>query len=191
MSENVAFRVHSDVFSSPILQRNNPQSVPRPPPERQNPIDSPPPSPPRDSISSLFSLMEMVHSLDNIPTIGIRHTQSRRIITRRIISSIERDTIQESLETGRQLRRSNNTKIILSPQKYDDLDKAKYANECSICVEEFKTGDEVGVLDCNHLFHHKCILEWGHYNVVCPICREKIPSIEEEEEEDEDEIEME
>ena len=95
--KNVAFRVHSDVFNSPILQRNNPQNVPRPP-ERQNPIDSPPPSPPRDSISSLFSLMEMVHSLDNIPTIGIRQTQSRRIITRHIISSIERDTIQESLE---------------------------------------------------------------------------------------------
>ena len=197
MSENVAFRVHSDVFINRLTMQRN-MSLARTPteePPTEEPPTEEPPVEPQNSVDSLFSLMEMVQALDDLPVVGVRFQQrnSTRIITRQVFNSILRDSVDESLQTSRQLRRNDQTKIIVDSQKYNSLiSGGEYSNECSICVEEFKPNDDVTVLDCKHLFHNKCILEWGHYNTVCPICREKIPSIpEEDEDDDDDEIEME
>ena len=50
--------------------------------------------------------------------------------------------------------------------------------ECLICFENI-TYDTVQVLDCNHLFHKNCVINW--YNVStqkdCPICRTVITTI--------------
>ncbi|MDA9846586.1 E3 ubiquitin protein ligase [Flavobacteriaceae bacterium] len=43
---------------------------------------------------------------------------------------------------------------------------------CTICIEEFKEGDIIRTLHCNHIFHKKCIDEWFDKKEVCPNCNQ-------------------
>lgn len=54
----------------------------------------------------------------------------------------------------------------------------KIKEECSICFDSLETKD-IAFLNCNHVFHYKCIGEWMisiHKNKIntndsfCPIC---------------------
>lgn len=59
--------------------------------------------------------------------------------------------------------------------KYSDVeDKDKYNKDCCICLSLFEDDSEVSMLECNHAFHNDCIVEWGMYNLNCPICRKNI-----------------
>ncbi|KIW66442.1 hypothetical protein PV04_05777 [Phialophora macrospora] len=43
---------------------------------------------------------------------------------------------------------------------------------CSICTEDFKKGEEVRVLPCNHKFHPDCVDPWLlNVSGTCPLCR--------------------
>ncbi|CAM8935038.1 unnamed protein product [Rhodiola kirilowii] len=42
--------------------------------------------------------------------------------------------------------------------------------ECSICIEEYKTGDELLTLPCLHLYHKPCITQWLTHSKTCPVC---------------------
>ncbi|KAL3514036.1 hypothetical protein ACH5RR_026753 [Cinchona calisaya] len=44
--------------------------------------------------------------------------------------------------------------------------------ECSICLCEFKEGDEARELLCKHVFHKNCLEKWlrGSHG-TCPLCR--------------------
>lgn len=53
--------------------------------------------------------------------------------------------------------------------------------ECSICLEEIKPDDEYITLQCDHVFHTKCMFTYISKNFnndvvfnVCPICRKHI-----------------
>jgi len=44
-------------------------------------------------------------------------------------------------------------------------------NECCICHEEYKQGDLVHMLPCNHVFNRSCILRWyDQKSETCPTC---------------------
>lgn len=44
--------------------------------------------------------------------------------------------------------------------------------ECSVCVSQIKNSDSVRVLQCQHVFHAKCIEPWILKRVSkCPLCR--------------------
>ncbi|KAI4365312.1 hypothetical protein MLD38_021306 [Melastoma candidum] len=47
------------------------------------------------------------------------------------------------------------------------------ATECTVCLSEYTTGEEVTILSgCNHGFHGRCIEEWlRRKNSTCPNCR--------------------
>ncbi|KAL3844331.1 hypothetical protein ACJIZ3_001734 [Penstemon smallii] len=50
----------------------------------------------------------------------------------------------------------------------DDGDDIK----CTICQEEYVTGDEIGELkECEHGFHESCIIQWLRLKNWCPICK--------------------
>merc|ERR1712139_299433 len=44
--------------------------------------------------------------------------------------------------------------------------KEKHPNMCEtaprfgICMEDFQEGDDISMLDCNHIFHRECIMPW-------------------------------
>ncbi|KAK9155717.1 hypothetical protein Sjap_003197 [Stephania japonica] len=46
---------------------------------------------------------------------------------------------------------------------------------CTICLQDFKEGDEARrMLNCRHFFHLACIDEWLVRQGTCPICREDV-----------------
>ncbi|KAL3504675.1 hypothetical protein ACH5RR_034516 [Cinchona calisaya] len=47
--------------------------------------------------------------------------------------------------------------------------------ECSICLSEFEEGDEIRELECNHMFHNKCLEKWLQgCQATCPLCRSSV-----------------
>lgn len=42
---------------------------------------------------------------------------------------------------------------------------------CSVCLGEYKDGEEMRYTVCTHYFHKSCIDEWCVTNLSCPICR--------------------
>ena len=52
-------------------------------------------------------------------------------------------------------------------------------NGCPITIKEFKKGDMISKLPCNHLFNTDAILKWlKEEKAECPICRFKMESVE-------------
>lgn len=59
---------------------------------------------------------------------------------------------------------------------YEPYTKAdSQEDSCTICLVEFEDGDEVCDIECKHLFHKDCIVEWGKVKPECAICRKEIP----------------
>ncbi|MES1918345.1 hypothetical protein MHBO_000325 [Bonamia ostreae] len=50
----------------------------------------------------------------------------------------------------------------------EDIEKV---GRCVICCESLKEGKK---LDCGHIFHLRCILNWLKYKNLCPMCRKSI-----------------
>ncbi|XP_048843660.1 RING finger protein 122 [Brienomyrus brachyistius] len=45
---------------------------------------------------------------------------------------------------------------------------------CAVCLEEFRSRDELGVCPCAHAFHKKCLVKWLEIRSVCPMCNKPI-----------------
>jgi hypothetical protein len=54
------------------------------------------------------------------------------------------------------------------------VSKHAFYSICAVCIEDFKLGDDVKELNCNHLYHPKCIEFWMINHDRCPICKNKI-----------------
>jgi len=46
--------------------------------------------------------------------------------------------------------------------------------DCCICLEEFKKGQRIKYLPCDHVFHDHCVDRWLRVNGVCPYCKLEI-----------------
>ena len=53
-------------------------------------------------------------------------------------------------------------------KEINKLSKKINNEECTICKDEIKEGIK---LECNHVFHKTCIIEWFNINQTCPLCR--------------------
>jgi len=50
--------------------------------------------------------------------------------------------------------------------------------KCSICQEEYKEGEEIGQLPCEHGYHVCCIGQWLRLKNWCPVCKASaVPSM--------------
>mmetsp|Transcript_28303 Transcript_28303/g.41089 ORF Transcript_28303/g.41089 Transcript_28303/m.41089 type:complete len:339 (+) Transcript_28303:122-1138(+) len=46
---------------------------------------------------------------------------------------------------------------------------------CSVCLDDFVTGEKVRMLPCFHLYHLDCILPWlTEYKGICPLCQQQM-----------------
>ncbi|CAN7986388.1 unnamed protein product [Ixodes hexagonus] len=66
----------------------------------------------------------------------------------------------------------------LPKEKIDQIPTVKIVQEqvdkslqCTVCMEEFRVGDQVKRLTCLHHFHPDCIVPWLELHGTCPICR--------------------
>ena len=54
------------------------------------------------------------------------------------------------------------------------------SDNCSICLEDYKKNDKCVKLNCNHIFHKKCLSDWfknqisKSENLNCPLCRNNL-----------------
>lgn len=83
-------------------------------------------------------------------------------------------------ESGNQPNRMNNKEVQqLKVTKYKKISsKSKEGDEqCPICCEELKNGDDVKVLPCKHTFHPGCIDTWLIKNCTCPICKRDVKEL--------------
>ena len=48
-------------------------------------------------------------------------------------------------------------------------------DDCSICLEPLQEGERVLTIQCKHLFHYPCIIQWLARTNKCPVCRFEIP----------------
>jgi hypothetical protein len=49
--------------------------------------------------------------------------------------------------------------------------KASEQDECAVCLEQFKAGETLAHLPCDHRFHVRCLVPWLENNAHCPCCR--------------------
>lgn len=46
-------------------------------------------------------------------------------------------------------------------------------DNCPICLESYSGEQEVLLLECRHIFHKPCSMQWFEKNNHCPMCRAK------------------
>jgi hypothetical protein len=51
---------------------------------------------------------------------------------------------------------------------------------CAVCLEAYACGDALRTMPCAHAFHEGCIVEWLSVSPLCPLCRFRLPSQDEE-----------
>ncbi|XP_057684404.1 E3 ubiquitin-protein ligase RNF115 isoform X2 [Corythoichthys intestinalis] len=49
--------------------------------------------------------------------------------------------------------------------------------ECTICREEYSSGESVRKLPCLHYFHSQCIVPWLELHDTCPVCRKSLDGV--------------
>tara|TARA_Y100000768_G_scaffold369277_1_gene334002 strand:+ start:466 stop:915 length:450 start_codon:yes stop_codon:yes gene_type:complete len=55
---------------------------------------------------------------------------------------------------------------------YEKIDDGLKVNrKCVICLEDYNQKDKIGILECRHVFHLNCIVEWVEKEISCPLCR--------------------
>lgn len=47
---------------------------------------------------------------------------------------------------------------------------------CNICLDTFKVGNIIRILECKHEFHEDCIIRWLKSRNTCPVCRFELES---------------
>jgi hypothetical protein len=82
------------------------------------------------------------------------------------------DNIMQQSLYDQELRKDNSRNLKLKTSAFSDTSKAY--TTCAICSDEFENTDIVSTLDCKHIFHEKCIREWGCYKPECPVCKKVI-----------------
>ncbi|CAD6257975.1 unnamed protein product [Miscanthus lutarioriparius] len=64
---------------------------------------------------------------------------------------------------------------ILSPQEVTGRSRSGSGEECAVCLQDFRADEMLRAMPCSHAFHQHCISEWLRRNVVCPLCRRRLP----------------
>eukprot|EP00484_Ammonia_sp_Unknown_P013081 CAMPEP_0197078992 /NCGR_PEP_ID=MMETSP1384-20130603/213399_1 /TAXON_ID=29189 /ORGANISM="Ammonia sp." /LENGTH=670 /DNA_ID=CAMNT_0042517861 /DNA_START=25 /DNA_END=2037 /DNA_ORIENTATION=- len=63
------------------------------------------------------------------------------------------------------------SKMSLNYKKHKAVYKYK---ACCICLYDYRNGDQIRKLRCNHYFHKQCIDIWFKKNIQCPLCKQYV-----------------
>ena len=82
------------------------------------------------------------------------------------------NTIIEDIVNEKYKKKEENNSIINNIKEftYKNTDKC----DCMICMENIEENDICKKLNCNHIFHSKCINSWLERTLECPLCRNNI-----------------
>ena len=62
----------------------------------------------------------------------------------------------------------------LKVKKFKLADSKEKDDSCVICMDEYKEGDRLYVLACNHEYHKDCVKDWLVKQRNCPLCRKEV-----------------
>ena len=77
------------------------------------------------------------------------------------------------VKMNRWIREGKMTRITFSRE----LSMAFSQSDCSFCLEEFKSGEEIMKIVCEHVFHNTCFGNWVRLDRTvyrCPVCSRRI-----------------
>lgn len=122
------------------------------------------------------------YALDHHPghIINGRHQSqpAEEVLTKEQLSSMETkkyskrkpvDSYSPSISSHKERGAGINNTSAESPQSTQQED---YNQMCPVCLDEFKKGETVRVLPCDHLYHPPCIEPWLlTKSTKCPLCK--------------------
>ncbi|KAG8375337.1 hypothetical protein BUALT_Bualt10G0089700 [Buddleja alternifolia] len=82
-----------------------------------------------------------------------------------VSTAVSEEAMSKCVRRGVYQSTPSEERITGSAEDGDDI-------KCSICQEEYVTGDEIGKLaECQHGYHETCINQWLRVKNWCPICK--------------------
>lgn len=70
----------------------------------------------------------------------------------------------------------NLEKIIINEQNIMSLIQQDNCENCSVCKDNFESGQTIIKIPCKHIFHDECIKPWLNERNSCPTCRYELPT---------------
>jgi len=67
-----------------------------------------------------------------------------------------------------------NTTTLLHEVSAAERSGGALQTQCSVCLEQFKQGEELRMLPCMHRYHRGCIDRWLAQSAACPVCKHEI-----------------
>ncbi|WJX95193.1 RING-type E3 ubiquitin transferase [Trifolium repens] len=144
------------------------------------------------SMASRSSMLENQYSSSSTSTsiqVGGNDEQQPHIMSTCDPELIEIETIMERIHIGQLLRLQLQRRHIRTERGLTEdeiikcisfrnfeatIDGTSENKElCCICQEEYLIGEEIGKLDCAHIFHVNCIKQWLAEKNICPLCYRK------------------
>jgi len=89
-------------------------------------------------------------------------------------SNRERENYEQLLDLAAKIADPNRFKQVNLEQFVSYRYKTRTSTDltaCVICMSNFKNGQRIRVLPCQHEYHSNCIARWFTMNSSCPICR--------------------
>ena len=165
--DTIIYEINGDEIQ--YYDPNDPEIVPIPSPEPHYHPHLNPHSEPHVNNNEPHSLLNMNSMLGIYLFLSVTGIVSIGLYISRCIEE-HRESIRIIRRNNRSRQRINvnslNT-ILLCDELPDD--------SCSICLEDFKTGDNIKKLNCTHIFHKECLEPWlNDNNRNCPMCRTDI-----------------
>ncbi|KAF8377263.1 hypothetical protein HHK36_030638 [Tetracentron sinense] len=84
-----------------------------------------------------------------------------------------------SLRSSHKRRRSTRKYLALIEDKIPTFRYSSESTpdliECAVCLSNFREGEKIRELQCNHIFHKDCLDKWlQHDSPTCPLCRSTV-----------------
>ncbi|KAI1610479.1 hypothetical protein EDD37DRAFT_18425 [Exophiala viscosa] len=100
--------------------------------------------------------------------------QSERGIPRSMVDAIPLVKYSTVIRISR-MENGTDEEASLSVHTSRHIGQDSTRDECPVCVETFLTNDDVRILPCGHIYHHRCVDRWLlRIAGTCPVCRTRV-----------------
>jgi hypothetical protein len=109
-------------------------------------------------------------ALDANPRLTSGYDTAQQLDLNRVLDESRKEYIKSFLST----KEASLAEINSTPDVVENVD-ADDCTFCSICLDEYASGDQISraihASTCHHFFHEHCITSWLMHHDNCPCCR--------------------
>lgn len=170
------------VLRQQLLQRQRPR-LPRALPHLQHQRALLPPRPPQSSYKAIYDTTWWSQPRLPLYPYTTRHfiSSNRQYTDEEMaildaLNDVDQDT--DSFQEADLVRSSGLTETQISKNLHlTKYTKDEKEEDCTICLSEFKDNETLGVLECKHQYHTRCIKKWLLQQNICPLCKREALTI--------------